>query len=176
MTLPSPRMLNLAGLLACIGAMLAVLYLQHYQGLAPCPLCVFQRVGVIVAGLFFFIALLHNPGVSGQRVYALLTASGVIGGGFVAARHVWLQNLPAEDVPECGPGLDYMLDVFPMQDVINMVLHGSGECADIDWMLFGISLPGWSLIMFVGLGALIALQLVRTFTARTSDSQPNTLS
>jgi disulfide bond formation protein DsbB len=167
-------MLNLAGLLACIGAMLAVLYLQHYQGLEPCPLCVFQRVGVIVAGLFFFVALLHNPGVIGQRVYALLAASGIIGGGFVAARHVWLQNLPAEDVPACGPGLDYMLDVFPMQDVVNMVLHGSGECADIDWTLFGISLPGWSLIMFVGLGALVALQMARTFTAR--DSQPNTLS
>lgn len=173
MTLPSPRMLNLAGLVACFSAMLAVLYLQHYQGLEPCQLCVFQRVGVIVAGLFFFLALLHNPGTVGQRVYALLATTGVIGGGFVAARHVWLQNLPADEVPACGPGLDYMLDVFPMQDVLNMVLHGSGECADIDWMLFGISLPGWSLIMFVGLGALVAVQLARTFTQSKPSSQLN---
>lgn len=181
MTLPSfmlaPRMLNLAGLLACIGAMLAVLYLQHYQGLAPCPLCVFQRVGVIVAGLFFFLALVHNPARVGQRIYAALAGVGIIGGGFVAARHVWLQNLPADKVPDCGPGLDYMLDVFPMQDVINMVLHGSGECADIDWLLFGISLPGWSLIMFVGLGALVALQLLRSFGAdaatNTSSNKPS---
>lgn len=169
-TLLAPRMVNLLGLLICVSAMVSVLYLQHYQGLEPCPLCVFQRVGVLVAGLFFLLALLHNPGRIGQRIYTLLATAGVIGGGFVAARHVWLQGLPANEVPSCGPGLDYMLDVFPMQETISMVLHGSGECANIDWTLLGISLPGWSLIMFSGLLLLTLTQLCNTF--RTPSERP----
>ena len=162
-TLLTPRWLNAAGLLACVCAMTGALLLQHYAGLEPCPLCIFQRIGVIVAGLFFLLALAHNPGPKGQRIYAVLAATGVIGGGIVAGRHVWLQHLPPDQVPACGPGLQYMLDVFPMQEVISMVLYGSGECAKVDWAFLGISLPGWSLVVFLGLGALVITQFVLSF-------------
>lgn len=162
-TLLTPRWLNAAGLLACVGAMVGALLLQHYAGLEPCPLCIFQRIGVIVAGVFFLLALAHNPGAKGQRIYAVLAATGVIGGGIVAGRHVWLQHLPPEQVPDCGPGLQYMLDVFPMQEVISMVLYGSGECAKVDWAFLGISLPGWSLLVFLGLGALVIMQWLLSF-------------
>ncbi len=165
-TLFTPRWLNAAGLLACIFAMAGALYLQHYAGLEPCPLCIFQRIGVIVAGVFFLLALTHNPGVVGQRVYASLAGLGVLGGGIVAGRHVWLQGLPPDQVPACGPGLEYMLDVFPMQEVISMVLYGSGECAKVDWAFLGISLPGWSLVVFIGLGLLVALQWILSFRRR----------
>ena len=73
------------------------------------------------------------------------------GGAGVAARHIWLQNLPAEDVPACGPGLDFMLDTFPLSDVLAMVFSGSGECAEISWMFLGLSMPVWVLIAFLGL-------------------------
>ena len=63
----APRMLNLFAFLACVVAMAGALYLEHVEGLDPCPLCIFQRVGVVVAGLFFLLALLHNPGATGQR-------------------------------------------------------------------------------------------------------------
>lgn len=160
----SPRMVNGLALLACLGAFFGALYLQHFQGLEPCPLCIFQRIGVLAAALFFFLALVHNPGARGQRIYAALAAIGTVGGGIVAARHVWLQHLPPDQVPACGPGLDYMLDVFPMQDVIGMVLRGSGECAKVDWAFLGISLPGWSLIVFVGLTLAALFQLLRPYS------------
>ncbi|PKM22647.1 MAG: disulfide bond formation protein B [Gammaproteobacteria bacterium HGW-Gammaproteobacteria-14] len=157
----APRMLNLFAFLACVVAMAGALYLEHVEGLDPCPLCIFQRVGVIAAGLFFLLALIHNPAALGQRIYAALAAIGAIGGGAVAARHVWLQSLPADQVPACGPALDYMMDVFPMGEVLRMVFTGSGECAEIDWLFLGISLPAWSLLVFIGLSATALFQLFR---------------
>lgn len=157
----APRMLNLLAFLACVVTMASVLYLEHVEGLDPCPLCIFQRVGVIVAGLFFLLALLHNPGATGQRIYAALAGVGAAGGGAVAARHIWLQGLPPEEVPACGPALDYMMDVFPFLEVLDMVLTGSGECAKIDWLFLGISLPAWALLVCIGLTAVALFQLLR---------------
>lgn len=157
----APRLVNLLAFLACVVAMAGALYLEHIEGLDPCPLCIFQRVGIIFAGIFFLLAALHNPKAIGQRVYAVLALIGVAGGGGVAARHVWLQNLPADQVPACGPALDYMMDVFPFLDVLNMVLSGSGECANIDWLFLGITLPMWSLLVFAGLAVAGLFQLLR---------------
>ena len=91
----------------------------------------------------------------------LLTALAAIGGGAVAIRHIWLQNLLADEVPACGPGLEYMMDVFPMQNVIQQVLAGSGECAEMDWSFLGLSLPAWSLVVFSGLLVLALIQIFR---------------
>jgi len=166
-TLLSPRLVNLGGFLVCLGAMIAALYFQHVDGLEPCPLCIFQRIGVTVAGVFFLLAFLHNPAALGQRIYAALAGLGSVGGGLVAMRHVWLQGLPPEEVPACGPGLDYMLDVFPMADVLSMVLKGSGECAELDWSLLGLSMPAWVLLMCIGLTGLVLFQLFRPY--KTTD-------
>jgi len=141
------RLINLAGVLACAGLMAYALYAQYQLQLAPCPLCIFQRLAVIALGLIFLVAFLHNPQNQGvSRVYALLIllAGGV--GAFVAGRHVWLQNLPPDQVPACGPGLDFMLEAFPVLEVLEMVLTGSGECATTDWSLLGLSMPAWVLI------------------------------
>lgn len=157
------RVVNALAFLATVVAMLFALYLQHYQHLEPCPLCVFQRVAVMTAGLFFLLAALHNPAATGQRVYAALSCLGSIGGALIAGRHVWLQHLPADEVPACGPDLDYMLDVFPFQEVIATVLRGSGECAVVDWHWLGLSLPGWTLVMFIGLAGVSLFQLLRPY-------------
>lgn len=163
----SPRYLGFAGFLMCVFAMASALYLQYVGGLDPCPLCTFQRVGYIGAGAVFLLGALHNPGVVGRRIYAALTALCALYGAGVAGRHIWLQNLPEDQVPECGPGLDYMLDVFPMKDVLAMVFSGSGECAEIDWTFLGITLPELALIGFI---ALLATALAWAFwpTARSS--------
>jgi len=148
----SKRQVNVAGVIACAGMMAYALYAQYQLNLDPCPLCIFQRLAVIATGAVFLVAAIHNPGAVGSRIYAcvlLLTAGA---GAFVAGRHVWLQNLPPESVPACGPGLDFMLESFPMLEVLNMVLTGSGECATLDWSLFGLSMPAWVLIGILGLG------------------------
>ena len=156
------RVVNIGLFLASVVGMAFALYLQHVEHLDPCPLCIFQRIGLMIMGVFALIAALHNPAKRVVRIgYSVLALLGIAWSTGVAARHVWLQHLPPEDVPACGPGLDYWLDVFPMQEVVQKVLHGSGECAKVDWTLLGWSLPHWSLLFFVVLLALSLWQVFR---------------
>ncbi len=138
------------------------LYLQHYDNLEPCPLCIFQRIGLMVMGVFSLIGAIHNPKARAMRVvYSVLATLGILWSVGVASRHVWIQHLPPEDVPACGPGLDYWLQTFPLQSVVQKVLHGSGECAKVDWTLLGWSLPHWGLVFFIGLLGVNLWQVVR---------------
>ncbi|MCO6442154.1 MAG: disulfide bond formation protein B [Nitrococcus mobilis] len=150
------RPLNLVGAAACAALLVLAYYLQFAHGMEPCPLCVFQRIGFFVLGGAFLIAGLHAPSRCGARVYAVaLLAIAAVGSG-LAGRHVWIQSLPPDQVPACGPGLDYLFDTLSVGEAMRMVLQGSGECAQVDRLL-GISLPAWSLAGFVALGMAGAL-------------------
>ena len=142
----SNRALNFAGFAVCAGMMGFALYAQHGLQLEPCPLCVFQRIAVIAMGVFFLLAAIHNPGRLGGFIYSVLLGIAALLGMGVAGRQVWLQSLPPEKVPACGPGLDFMLDAFPLAETVQLVLSGSGECAEISWSLFGLSMPAWVFI------------------------------
>ena len=148
------RWSNLAGFTAVLGLLGYALFAQHVQGYEACPLCIFQRVAMAGVGIVLLIAGLHSPRGVGARVYAVLgvLAAGI--GSGVAGRHVYLQNLPEDRIPECGPGLDYLVDAFAPFEVLRMVLTGSGECAEVNWAFLGLSMPAWVLIWFVALGAL----------------------
>jgi protein dithiol:quinone oxidoreductase len=149
----SRRMLNLYGALACGGLLGYALYAQHGLGLEPCPLCVFQRVAVLALGFVFLAAYLHNPRRLGAGVYGALAALAAGGGMAFAGRQLWLQSLPADAQPACGPGLDYIMDVFPLREAVAMVFEGSGDCAKIDWTFLGLSMAGWVLISLATLAA-----------------------
>ena len=152
MALPGKRILNLAGFLACAGMMGFALYAQHVLLLEPCPLCVFQRIATIALGIVFLLAALHGPGPIGGRVYALLVLLAAGFGVGVAGWHVYLQNLPADEVPGCGPGFEYIMENFALFDALELIFQGSGECADVVWRLFGLSMPSWVIIGLGGLG------------------------
>lgn len=152
MNIPGRRVLNVAGFLCCAGLMGFAFYAQHGLLLDPCPLCVLQRVAVISIGSVFLIAALHDPVAWGRRVYALLLAVTAAGGAGVAGWHWRLQNLPPSEVPACGPGLDYMLENFPLGDAVQMVFKGSGECAEVVWSFLGLSMPAWVFVWATGLG------------------------
>ena len=153
MSIPLTRRLgNLVGFAACTGMMMFALFAQYVLKMEPCPLCILQRVAVIAIGALFLVAALHNAGETGSRIYSgILTLLALAGGG-VAARHVWLQNLPADQVPSCGPGLDFMLETFPLIEVLSIVLSGSGECAEVSWRFLGLTIPGWTLVALIFLG------------------------
>ena len=145
------RWINLLGFLICAASLGFAYFLQFYRDLEPCPLCIFQRLAILALGIVFLVAAAHHPLGWGRRIYALLIlVIGGIGAG-IAGRHVWLQHLPPEQVPECGPGLDYMLDVFPLSETITTVLQGSGECGEVSWTFLGLSIPTWTLLLFIGL-------------------------
>ena len=149
----TPRLGYLAGFLMSGGLIAYALYLQHYEYQNPCPLCILQRVVYIVLMAVFLIGALHGPRRTGVYVYsALLTVVSLVGAG-IATRHVWLQHLPKDKVPECGPGLNYMLDRFPLVEAFAKIFRGSGECAEVGWKLLGLSVAEWSLVWFILLGA-----------------------
>jgi disulfide bond formation protein DsbB len=159
--LPSPRLTNalLAGI--CVLSLVIVYYLDGILGLEPCPLCMTQRVFVVASGLFVLLAFLHGPGPNGRRVYAALAGLFALVGGGVAARHVWLQHLPEDQVPACGPGLEYMLENFPFTETLKLILMGDGNCADVVWTFAGLSIPEQALLLFVVLVTVNLWQLLR---------------
>ncbi len=153
----SPRWLYLAGAVTVAALFGAALYLQYVLREEPCPLCMIQRVIFIVIGTLFFIAALHNAKQFGAKVYSVLIALFALGGVAVASRHIWLQHLPKDQVPACGPGLDYMLQHFPMAEVWQELMHGSGECAAKGWTFLTLGIPEWSLLWYVVLGVFAVL-------------------
>ncbi|MGW8370244.1 MAG: disulfide bond formation protein B [Gammaproteobacteria bacterium] len=164
------RMANGIGALFCAGCMGYALFAQHVLGLEPCPLCILQRVAMIALGLAFFVAFLHDPGRLGARIYGVLIFLVAAIGGSVSARHFRLQNLPPDQVPDCGPGLDYMLSSFPLGETLKMVLSGSGECAKIVWSFLGFSMPAWVFACFVFLG--VAGFLANQHLGKAKTAQP----
>ena len=126
-------------------------YLEYALGLEPCPLCIFQRGAMAGVAVFCLIGLLHGPGPVGHRVYAVLATLSALAGAAIAARHVWLLHLPADQVPACGPGLGYLVDVMPLTEVLATILRGDASCATVEGAFLGVSLPAWTLLCFLGL-------------------------
>jgi protein dithiol:quinone oxidoreductase len=140
----------LLGFAACAALLGYAFYAQLHDGLEPCPLCIFQRVAFLVLGIVFLVGGLHAPrGSGGRRTYGVLALVAALVGIAIAGNHVRLTHLPPDQVPACGPGLDYMLEAMPITGVIRKVMTGSGECATVDWTFLGLSMPAWSLAWFV---------------------------
>lgn len=135
------------------------LILEHAFAFAPCPLCLMQRVWVIVVGAFALIGLSHNPRLG---IYPLLTIVSATAGGYFSIKQLWLQSLPVDQVPACGPGLEYLIENLPLGDVLSAMTNGTGDCAEVVFAPLGIALPGWALIGFVVLIGVAGLQWRRS--------------
>lgn len=147
------------GFLGCVSLLAMGAYFQFVQKLNPCPLCISQRLLILATGIVFLSAALHNPQQKGTTRYAIAGTITALIGASISTRHVWLQHLPPEEVPECGPGLEYMLQNFPLFDTLKLMLSGTGDCAKVDWTLLGFSMPAWTLVAFLMLATLSALQI-----------------
>jgi protein dithiol:quinone oxidoreductase len=147
--MPTRRQANWLGFAACAGALAYAFYAQYGLGLVPCHLCIFQRVTMgALAVAFLVAALASGPGARGI-LSALLIAAGGLATIATAGRHVWIQMQPAGSVPACGADLAFMLDLFPLTDVILKVFRAGGECAAIDWSFLGLSMPAWVLLVAI---------------------------
>ena len=134
----------LSGGLLCI-----VLVMEHAMGLSPCPLCMMQRIWLALVGLTAYASLAHSPR---WGIYPLVGGVfAIIGSGF-SLRQIWLQNLPKDQVPSCGPDLAYMIESFPLSDLLAAMTSGTGDCAEVSWSLLGLSIPAW---LFAGFMVLL---------------------
>lgn len=148
------RLINFAGFIACVALLGYAYYTQYQLGLEPCPLCIFQRIGIAALGVVFLIAGLHNPRGWGASVYAVLIGVASLTTAGVAIRHLYVQSLPPGTIPACGAPLDVLLQFTPVTEVIRKVLTGSGECSQVNWKFLGLAMPAWVLICALALGML----------------------
>ncbi|MGR6871739.1 disulfide bond formation protein B [Pseudomonas sp. HK3] len=145
----SNRMISLGVFLACAALLAGAYYFEYFLYMDPCPLCIMQRIAVLlvgIAGLFGFL-LAHNQ-IARLVSYVFMVLSALFGIG-VAGRHVWIQSLPADQIPTCGPSLEYMVDTLPWAEVLTVMLRGNGNCADSHWAFLGLSMPQWVLVWFI---------------------------
>jgi disulfide bond formation protein DsbB len=142
------RRASLAAAIACAALLSYGYYLQYVKGLEPCPLCLVQRLFFYAVMIIFLVAAVHAPGKIGARIYGALLLLFAAGGAATAGRQVWLQHLPADRVPQCGPDLYFMLENFPLSSTLQKLIRGTGECAKVDWTFLGLSIAGWSLVWF----------------------------
>lgn len=155
----NPRIWFFLGSISCFSMLGIGAYLQFVENLEPCPLCISQRIAILLLGIVFLIAAIHNPAEKGVKIYSILGVLVAAAGGSISIRHIWIQHLPPNEVPECGPGLEYVFENFPLAETIKLMLSGTGECAKVDWTLLGLSIPEWTLISFLGLATLSLLQI-----------------
>ncbi len=146
----SNRIIYLAVFLACTGLLAAAYYFEYVLYMDPCPLCIMQRIAVFMVGIAGLLGFLLGHNQVARIATAVLMSLGALLGIGVAARHVWIQSLPADQVPTCGPSLEYMVDTLPWAEVLTVMLRGNGNCADAHWSLLGLSMPQWVLVWFVG--------------------------
>ncbi len=164
----SQRQLFALGALACAALLSFGYYLQYGRGLDPCPLCLVQRGFFYAVMLVLLAGALHAPSGRGKTVYGVLGALFALGGAAIAARQVWLQHLPPDKVPQCGPDLYFMLENFPLSQTLQKLVTGTGECAVVDWTFLGRSIAEWSLAWFVALALYAAWLALRRDGRATS--------
>lgn len=153
------------GALVCAALLGYGYVLQYVDGLEPCPLCMVQRGFFYAVLAIFLVAAIHGPGRGGTAVYCGAIVLFALGGAATAGRQVWLQHLPADKVPACGPDLFFMLENLPLARTLEKVFFGSGECAVVDWTFLGLSIAEWSLAWFVALFAYAVWLAVRRWTS-----------
>ena len=135
-------------LLFCISLLATAFYMEYQLDLEPCPMCIVQRIAVALAGLAALIGILHNKL---KKFYLGLTAFFSAAGSLSAIRHLYLQSLPPDRVPSCGPDLNYLLENNFVSDALIQLFIGDGNCTEVMWSLMGISIPGWVLICCGGI-------------------------
>ncbi len=155
------RINNLGIFCVCAVFIAIAYYMQYVMYLEPCPLCMVQRVAIMLIGLVGIAAFIHNPSKRGKIRYSIALMLFAVFGAAIAGRHVWLQYLPSDKVPECFPGIGFILANNPFVDAVRIILGGTGECAETQWTFLGLSIPGWTLVFFVMFFGLALFQLIQ---------------
>ncbi len=146
---------------ACVGVLAMAVYLQYVKGIEPCPMCAMQRYAFFVIGIIALVGGVHAPREkASRRIYDVLVAIVALTGAGIAARQSWLQWFPPE-FGECGPGLQYILDEFPLVEALSKIFRGSGDCSTVDWTFLGLSIANWSFVAFVAVFGLMIFLFFR---------------
>lgn len=161
------RPLNFLGAFICYQLIITALYFQYAEFMEPCPLCIFSRIAVIGLGSSLLLSALFNP--NQNTIWnKLLQIWGLFWAGmgiWISAKHLYIQNLPKDEVMDCGAPLEILMNAMPITEVITTVLAGDGKCAEINFMFLGLTMPGWMLVIFAVALLVMAYRLFMAFKA-----------
>ncbi|MGY2292400.1 disulfide bond formation protein B [Pseudomonas sp. SDO528_S397] len=166
MSLAPSRSLFLLAFMAGALTLGASFYLEYGVLLRPCFLCLVQRGLLAAFTLINLVAAIHGPARSGIYLYWLASMGCALLGAITAIRQVLLQNIPPDQVPDCWPSLQYMIEHLPLQEALKPIFKGTVDCVEINWTLFDLSLPEWSLLFFIAMLILGATQFSRVFLSQ----------
>ena len=139
----------------------ASFYVEYGALLRPCFLCQVQRLFVATFTLINLVAALHNPKRSAVFLYGMASMVCAVLGAITAVRQVLLQNAAPDQPADCWPSLQYMIENLSFWQALQATVKGTVDCVEISWTLFDLSLPEWSLLFFVAMLILGALQFSR---------------
>ena len=140
-----PSAVNLlVGLGLVIGAYLFQL-IGYYD---PCPLCILQRWAFGFIALCGLVLLIPNLYPLINKIILFIACLLSLGGGMIAGRQIYLQHLPADQIPTCAPPMDFLMDTLPFMELIQTILLGDGNCAEYQWR-FIFNFAEWALLFFV---------------------------
>ncbi|MEM7054567.1 MAG: disulfide bond formation protein B [Pseudomonadota bacterium] len=159
----SPRVIFGLILIGCVALLAFAYYAQYVWYMDPCPLCILQRIAFMVMGFGALLGLIHGSRGAARWLYVLVIWAGGVWGLITAGRHIWLQNLPPDQVPDCGPGFAFIQEQDGLAAAIRMAFEGTGDCSLISWQFLGLSMPGWTLVWYAVL-MLLSLFALRRFT------------
>jgi len=149
-SLLSLKNLSLIGFLTCVALLASAYYFQYAMELEPCPMCIMQRIATLMVGIGCLLAWLFHSNTLMLRISSVWALLSSFFGIYLSNHHRWLQSLPEDQVPACGPSLEYMVDALPISEIITVLLRGNGNCAEVVWNFMGLSMPGWLLVFFIG--------------------------
>ncbi len=133
--------------LAGFGLLAIALYFQHVMALAPCFLCINQRIAVMIIGLGGILGVINPKNAIVKGFAYLLWFGGSVFGLSLAAYQTYLQLNPPE-FSSCGAGMDYILANNSLIEAIPMLLQPTGNCSDISWVFLNLTMPQWMVIIF----------------------------
>lgn len=161
------RPLNFLGAFICYQLLVTAYYFQYVQFMDPCPLCMFSRVAIFSLGVVLLVNAIFQPKQESiwNKALQVLGMLSAAMGIWISAKHLYIQNLPKDQVMDCGAPLDVLMDVMPLFDVIKEVLAGDGKCAEINFEWLGLTMPGWMLVIFSIAFLVMLYRLIQAFKA-----------
>lgn len=157
----STRAINSLNLIISIAVLISTLYMEYALGIQPCLLCLLQRATLFIIILMLGCAIILDHKKKARIIFSSATLLASLYGAWLAAKQIFHQLQPMNAITKqdaCLPTLDYLIRTMPLKQVWQLLLQHSENCAEIGWSWLGISLAGWSLIVFAYLFIATLLQ------------------
>jgi disulfide bond formation protein DsbB len=133
--------------LSALALEVTALYFQYAMGLAPCIMCIYQRVAIwaiVFAGL---VGYFGNQHVMARIIAYALWGTGAIWGLLIAIEHVEIQSSSMSFLFSCE-FIPNFPSWAPLHEWLPALFEATGDCGDIKWQFFGYTMPQMMIVVY----------------------------